>query len=63
MVTFSCRFLIYFRVLSLEKRKELIIGDTKVKIEKMDVDESSSDEETDGEVDEFLDWRAKKSHE
>jgi hypothetical protein len=41
----------------------LIIGETKVKVEKMEVDDSSSEDESDGEVDEFLDWRAKKSHE
>jgi hypothetical protein len=50
------------RVLSLEKRKEKIIKETKVKSEVMEIDSNSSDEEETLQFDEFLDWRAKKSH-
>lgn len=50
----------YFRVLDLERKKE----ETKKKIQDIEMlsenDDNDSDNETD--LDEFLDWRAKKSY-
>lgn len=53
-------YIFYFRVLDLELKKE----ETKKK--KQDIEQMSEDENNDSdneeEIDEFLDWRAKKSY-
>lgn len=57
---------IWSRVLDLEKKKEAVVEKVKTKSEPMedknDDEESSSDEGEDIDIDEYLDWRAKKSH-
>lgn len=47
------------RVINLEKKKVEVIGSINDNDEKMDVDDRETSEDED--VDEFLDWRAKKS--
>lgn len=59
---------IWSRVLDLEKKKEAVIEKFKEKSEPMQDDrhkensESDDENEDDIDIDEYLDWRAKKSH-
>lgn len=54
-----------FRVLNLERKKEIVQLKAKIKKEEPQVKKeagASDDEVDDFEFDEYLDWRAKKSH-
>lgn len=60
---------IWSKVLDLEKKREKVVDQVKSKSVPMDEDrdepmksDDSDDDEEEVDIDEYLDWRAKKSH-